>query len=110
VPEPKPITTARRVNCQQIAKMSSGTVESPLKSDVHELLRVEDQLRVDDDMLKPKLPGRRSNRNRVIHNTPGRHSRSKYDDDLHNRGVTFRRQSRDASSHQAELRRIKTVV
>jgi len=65
--------------------MSSGIMESPLKSsDVHELpLRVEDQLRVDDNVLKPKLPGRRSNRNRVIHNSPGGHSR-KYDDHLHN--------------------------
>jgi len=48
--------------------MSSGMVEKP--ENVHKLLRVEDQLRVDDDMLKPMLPGRRSNRNRVIYNRP----------------------------------------
>jgi len=66
--------------------MTSGMVEVPLKpGNVHELLRVEDQLRVDDDLLKPKLPGRRSNRNRVIYHSlsvPGRQPNRKYSDDL----------------------------
>ena len=35
---------------------------------VLELLEVEDQLRVDDDVLTARLPGRRSHRNRVIYN------------------------------------------
>ena len=73
--------------------MSSGMVETPLKlENVHELLRVEDQLRVDDDMLKPMLPGRRSNRNRVIYNTssvPGKQPNRKYSDDLPPRSATI---------------------
>jgi len=72
--------------------MSSGMVETPLKPEnVHELLRVEDQLRVDDDMLKPMLPGRRSNRNRVIYNAssaPGRQPNRKYSDVLPPRSAT----------------------
>jgi len=72
--------------------MTSGMVEVPLKpGDVHELLRVEDQLRVDDDLLKPMLPGRRSNRNRVIYNAssvPGRQLNRKYSDDLAQRNTT----------------------
>ena len=73
--------------------MSSGMVETPLKlENVHELLRVEDQLRVDDDMLKPKLPGRKSNRNRVIYNTSsvtGKQPNKKYSDDLPPRSATI---------------------
>ena len=48
---------------------NKGMMESPLKPEnVHDLLRVEDQLRVDDDMLTAKLPGRQSSRNRAIYN------------------------------------------
>ena len=48
---------------------NKGMMESPLKPEsVHDLLRVEDQLRVDDDVLTAQLPGRKSNRNRVIYN------------------------------------------
>jgi len=60
---------------------NKGMVESPLKPEnVLDLMRVEDQLRVDDDMLTAKLPGRQSSRNRAIYNPaskaslPGRFS------------------------------------
>ena len=44
-------------------------MESPLKPEsVHDLIRVEDQIRVDDDVLTAKLPGRQSNRNKAIYN------------------------------------------
>lgn len=46
-------------------------VECPLKSenDVQDLTRVEDQVRVDDDVLTAKLPDRKSNRNRAVYDT-----------------------------------------
>ena len=55
-------------------------VESPSKPEnVHNLTRVEDQVRIDDDALTAKLPGRKSSRNRAIykkadsyHNFPAR--------------------------------------
>lgn len=48
---------------------NKGMMESPLKPEnVHDLLRVEDQLRVDDDVLTAQLPGRQSSRNRAIYN------------------------------------------
>ena len=72
--------------------MSSAMVDTPLKpKNVHDLIKVEDQLRVDDDTLKPMLPGRRSNRNRVIYKTSstvGRHPNRKYSDDLPPRSTT----------------------
>ena len=48
---------------------NKGMVESPLQPEnVLDLLRVEDQIRVDDDMLTAKLPGRQSSRNRAVYN------------------------------------------
>lgn len=43
--------------------------KSPLKPEnVLDLLRVEDQIRVDDDSLTAEIPGRRSNRNGTMYN------------------------------------------
>ena len=48
---------------------SKRMIESALRRDrVLDLLQVEDQLRVDDDLLPAQLPARLSNRNRVIYN------------------------------------------
>ena len=48
---------------------NKGMVESPLKPEnVHDLLRVEDQLRVDDKMLTAELPGRLAKRGRAVYN------------------------------------------
>ena len=72
-------------------EMSSAMVATPLKAEnFHDLIKVEDQLRVDDDTLKPMLPGRRSNRNRVIYKTSstvGRHPNRKYSDDICRQGA-----------------------
>ena len=48
---------------------SNKEMAKSLKTEnVHDLLRVEDQLRVDDDMLTAKLPGRLSNRGKAVYN------------------------------------------
>lgn len=99
-------------------------VESPSKPEsVHDLTRVEDQLIVDDDALTAKLPGRKSNRNRVIHDTstkaslPERQSSRnrtvfKKAESYHNfpsRTSSISCASDKIHEQPAELRRIKTV-
>ena len=43
---------------------NKAMTKSPLKN----MLKVEDQIRVDDDMLTAELPDRRSNRNSTVYN------------------------------------------
>lgn len=48
---------------------NKGMVESPLQPEnVLDLLRVEDQIRVEDDVLTAKLPDRQSSRSRAVYN------------------------------------------
>ena len=108
---------------------NKGMLEPPLKSEsVHDLLRVEDQLRVDDEMLTAKLPGRQSSRNRVIYNPtsnaclPGRltsRNRTVFKKDIANlppRSSTACTAEIEAvrakqdSQQSADLRRTNTVV
>ena len=82
-------------------------------------VQIEDQLRVDDDALTAKLPGRKSNRNRVIRDTstkaslPERQSSRNRTvfakaESYHNFPV--RSSSTGTSDKQsAEIRRAKTV-
>ena len=103
--------------------------EVPLKPEsVHDLLRVEDQLRVDDEMLTAKLPGRQSNRNRVIYNPtsnaclPGRltsRNRTVFKKDIENlppRSSTACTaeikaiRTKQDSQQSTDLRRTNTVV
>ena len=98
-------------------------VESPSKPEnVHDLTRVEDQVRVDDDALTAKLPGRNSSRNRGIYDAstkaslPERQSSRnrtvfKKADSYHNDFPTRAGSTMDKTREQpaAEIRRIKTI-
>ena len=48
--------------------MTKSPLNEPLKQNMLDLLKVEDQIRVDDDMLTAELPDRRSNRNSTVYN------------------------------------------
>ena len=96
-------------------------VESSFKSEnVHDLTRVEDQVRVDDDTLTAKLPGRKSSRNRGIYDAstkaslPDSRSRTvfKKSESYHNYparpGSTICPMDK-THEQPAEIRRIKTI-
>lgn len=107
---------------------NKGIMESPVEPEnVLDLLRVEDQIRVDDDMLTAKLPGRQSSRNRAVYDPtskaclPGRltsRNRTIFKKDISN--LPPRSSStctadieamRTKESHQtADLRRTNTVM
>lgn len=107
---------------------AKGIVESPLKREnALDLSSVEDQIRVDDEMLAAELPDRQSIRNRVIYNPtskaslPGRmtsRNRTIFKKDISNlpRGSTSfepdleTTQTKQDSQKSKDLRRIKLIA
>ena len=94
-------------------------VESPSKP--HDLTRVEDQVRVDDDALTAKLPGRNSNRNGGTYDVSTKSSLPERQSNR-NRTVFKKAESYDRNfptragstidktrEQPAEIRRIKTI-
>lgn len=94
-------------------------VESPFKP--HDLTRIEDQVRVDDDALTAKLPGRNYSRNGDTSDAPTKTSLPERQSSR-NRTVFKKAESYDRNfptragstidktrEHPAEIRRIKTI-
>ena len=111
-----------RKGVNPIMSSDKAMTESHLRTEnVQELLKIEDQIRVDDDMLAAELPDRRSSRNRAVYNPtskaslPGRltsRNRTVFMKDVSSlpprRSNTCMTEMRD-SQQSKDLRRTKTV-
>ena len=63
------ISSVKKSTMSNNTAMTKSPLNEPLKlKNMVDLLKVEDQIRVDDDMLTAELPDRRSNRNSTVYN------------------------------------------